>query len=73
MSMLLFGLLILWVVIVLFTLDLSQQEKFASPIAKQPVFVNVDFVPSYNSIISKKIKIYPNPAESIINIVTRII
>ena len=34
------------------------------------VFVNVDFVPSYNSNISEKIKIYPNPAENIINIVT---
>ena len=34
------------------------------------VFVNVDFVPSHNSNISEKIKIYPNPVENIINIVT---
>ena len=34
------------------------------------VFVNVDFVPSYNLNISEQIKIYPNPAENIINIVT---
>ena len=35
------------------------------------VFVNVDFVPSHISNISEKIKIYPNPAEDIINIVTQ--
>ena len=33
------------------------------------VFVNVDFVPSYNSNISQQIKIFPNPAENTINIV----
>ena len=34
------------------------------------VFVNVDFAPSYNSNTPEQIKIYPNPAENIVNIVT---